>query len=294
MNGRFLRLGCLQLGLGLVTLAYIASWWVFPQLNRIPGLVFILALGAVCGIYTYVVSLRPSMLQAQKSRDPADAIQPDAGERAQVLQTIMSKGFAIRGIVALVIIAASFLIAPSIGFVIDNLTGRPTVVPGVFVSPTHVTVSPSPVLTTMAAPAGSTQTVSLTPTFLLRATATATLTPALHLTLAPAYSPTQAALFASATRQPPTRVGSTPVPAATDTLPPPPGPTDTLGPPSTQPPPPGPTNTLSPPPTGTPVPPPATSTVAPPATNTAPPPTGTLIPTATEPREPPTKTPEVP
>jgi hypothetical protein len=128
------------LGLALVTLAYIACWWVFPLLNPIPGLLFVLALGAVCGIYTFVVSLRPSLLQAQKSRDPAAAIHPDAGERAQVLQTNISKGFAIHGIVALVIIVASFLIAPSIGFVIDSLTGRPTVMPGVFVSPTHVTM----------------------------------------------------------------------------------------------------------------------------------------------------------
>ena len=58
MNNSNTRLGCLQIGLALVALAYVASLWLFPQWDPLPGLVLVLGLAAAGGVVTFVVAVR--------------------------------------------------------------------------------------------------------------------------------------------------------------------------------------------------------------------------------------------
>jgi predicted ATPase len=91
MRSRLTQPGCIQAALGLVALGYLASLWLLPQSNPIGGLLFVLGLSAVSGIYTYVVSVHPTQLSAQRPSEPAAGIPLNTGEEAQAAKTSLAR-----------------------------------------------------------------------------------------------------------------------------------------------------------------------------------------------------------
>jgi transposase-like protein len=68
--GWFTRPGCVQIALALSAVLYLASVWLFPQLNPTVGLLLVIWLAIAGGTYVFVVLLWPAPAQSRTATLP--------------------------------------------------------------------------------------------------------------------------------------------------------------------------------------------------------------------------------